>query len=149
MTVKRVYLDVCVLSRPFDDQQQVRIHLETQALGLILASIRDTNRELIVSPVHDVEIDAIRDFAERQHLRNMLNQLGSKMSFDMFVIRKKAEYLANIGMGVADAAHVAFAEFAQADFVTVDDRLIKQCKRMQIGVWCGSPLAYCDKEDLR
>ncbi|MCZ7671516.1 MAG: hypothetical protein M5U34_32465 [Chloroflexi bacterium] len=123
--------------------------METQALGLILASIRDTNRELIVSPVHDVEIDAIRDFAERQHLRNMLNQLGSKMSFDMFVIRKKAEYLANIGMGVADAAHVAFAEFAQADFVTVDDRLIKQCKRMQIGVWCGSPLAYCDKEDLR
>lgn len=114
-----------------------------------MASIRDTNRELIVSPVHDVEIDAIRDFAERQHLRNMLNQLGSKMSFDMFVIRKKAEYLANIGMGVADAAHVAFAEFAQADFVTVDDRLIKQCKRMQIGVWCGSPLAYCDKEDLR
>jgi hypothetical protein len=31
-----IYLDSCVYNRPFDDQQQPRINLETQALLLIL-----------------------------------------------------------------------------------------------------------------
>jgi len=31
-----VYLDVCCLNRPFDDQSQDRIHLESEAVLLIL-----------------------------------------------------------------------------------------------------------------
>jgi hypothetical protein len=34
------------------------------------------------------------------------------------------------GLGAADAVHVAFAEEAEAEFVTVDDRLLRQCHRM-------------------
>lgn len=30
----RLYLDVCCLQRPFDDQRQVRIHLEAEAVKL-------------------------------------------------------------------------------------------------------------------
>jgi predicted nucleic acid-binding protein len=52
-------------------------------------------------------------------------------------------------MGVADAAHVAFTEYAGADFVTVDDRLLKQYQRLGLKVWSGSPLAYCDKESFK
>jgi hypothetical protein len=37
----------------------------------------------------------------------------------------------------------------QADFVTVDDRLLKQCRRVQATVWYGTPLTYCEKENLR
>ena len=61
---KKVYLDVCALCRPFDDQQQVRIRLETAAVELILAHIRPAELELIVSPVHNVEIEAITDTEE-------------------------------------------------------------------------------------
>ena len=149
MALKRVYLDVCVLCRPFDDQRQARIHLETQALELILASIREADRELIISPVHEVEINAIRNSEERQYLHNLLARLASNYPFDLAVVRRQAEILTDAGMGVADAAHVAFAEIVQADFVSVDDRLLKQCERVKANVWCGSPLAYCDKEDLR
>ena len=42
-TAKNVYLDVCALCRPFDDQQQVRIRLETSAVELILAHVRQTD----------------------------------------------------------------------------------------------------------
>jgi hypothetical protein len=38
---------------------------------------------------------------------------------------------------------------AKCDFVTVDDRLLRQLRRVKIGVWFGTPAAYCDKEDLR
>jgi predicted nucleic acid-binding protein len=50
--------------------------------------------------------------------------------------------------GVADAAHVSFAQQASADFVTVDDRLLKKCQRTNLTIWCGSPTAFCEKENL-
>ena len=33
---KSIYMDVCALSRPFDDQRYPRIRLETEAVNLIL-----------------------------------------------------------------------------------------------------------------
>ena len=43
-----VHLDVCALSRPFDDQSQMRIRLETDAVLLILSHIRGGNLTFIV-----------------------------------------------------------------------------------------------------
>ena len=37
---KRIYLDVCALSRPFDDQAFLRIRLETEAVNLILSKTK-------------------------------------------------------------------------------------------------------------
>jgi len=44
--------------------------------------------------------------------------------------RIRAERLYDNGIGVADAAHVAFAEAAGANFVTCDDRLLKRCLKI-------------------
>ncbi len=33
----RLYLDVCCLNRPFDDQRQERVRLETEALLIVFA----------------------------------------------------------------------------------------------------------------
>ena len=33
----RIYLDVCCLNRPFDDQSQPRIRLESETILIILA----------------------------------------------------------------------------------------------------------------
>lgn len=35
----KIYLDVCRLNRPFDDQTQERIHLEAEAILVILSRI--------------------------------------------------------------------------------------------------------------
>jgi len=146
---KRVYLDVCTLCRPFDDQSLVRIRLETSAVELILSHVRQKEIALIVSPAHDVEIGAIADLEERSQLALLLEQLGTRPRFDLSAARQRAEYLAAQRLGVADAAHVAFAEHAQADFVTVDDQLIKKCRRIRLAIWCGTPPLYCEKENLR
>ena len=34
--MSRIYLDVCCLNRPFDDQRQARVRLEAEAVLLIL-----------------------------------------------------------------------------------------------------------------
>ena len=144
-----VYLDVCALSRPFDDQNQMRIQLETNAVNLILAHIRQNKLTLIISPVHEAEIQVISDREERTQLQILLRNLGKIPQIDLMLARKRAELFSGQGIGVADAAHLAFAEQARADFVTVDDRFLKKTKRFMLPIWTGSPLAFCEKENLR
>jgi len=144
-----VYLDVCALCRPFDDQSQMRIRLETDAVQLIISHVRAESLNLVISPVHDVEIAAIDVSAEREHWQLMVRQIGTRISFDLSRTRQRADELVQQGLGVADAAHLASAEQAEADFVTCDDRLLRQCRRIQPDVWCGTPIAFCDKENLR
>ena len=38
---QRLYLDACMLSRPFDDQSVMRIRLETNAYYLIFEAIKN------------------------------------------------------------------------------------------------------------
>jgi predicted nucleic acid-binding protein len=147
--IPRVYLDVCALSRPFDDQGQMRVRLETDAVQLILSHVRAGNLALIVSAAHELEIGAIGDATERDQLLTMLRQVGSRIALDLGQTRERAEELVQQGLGPADAAHLAFSEAAHADFVTCDDRLLRQCRRARPGIWCGTPVAFCDKENLR
>jgi len=146
---KQVYLDVCALCRPFDDQQQARIRLETGAVELILAHVRQENLKLIVSAVHRLEIVAIKNAEEREQVALLLNRIGSVVKTEVAATRRLAEELVADGFGVADAAHVAFAAQAGAEFVTVDDRLLKHCYRAQLTIWCGTPVGYCEKEKLK
>ena len=146
--VRRVYLDVCALCRPFDDQSQMRIRLETEAVQLILSHARSGDLILMVSPAHDVEINAINDPVEREHLLSLLREIGRRADVDVQRARQRAEQLTRRGLGPADAAHLAYAEGARAGFVTCDDRLIRQCRRVQLDVWYGTPVAFCDEEDL-
>lgn len=97
----------------------------------------------------EVEISANPNENVKAYVQGLLQQWGYMPTYALASIRTRAESLSALNMGVADAAHVAFAEFAKADFVTVDDRLLKLCRRLDIQVWYGTPLAFCDKEELR
>ncbi len=65
---KSIYLDVCSLSRPFDDQNIMRIRLETEAVNLILLKVKEGRFKLLVSFAHFREIEAIPDPVERIEL---------------------------------------------------------------------------------
>jgi predicted nucleic acid-binding protein len=144
-----LYLDVCALSRPFDDQHQLRIRLETDAVNLILSQVKRSRYGLLVSPVHRREIAAISDVYERSALQAMLDRYGACVVAEHSVARQRAEGLVAAGFGVADAAHVAFAEQASDAFVSTDDRLLKKCARHVVTIWTGNPVAYCEQEQLR
>ncbi len=106
---KLVYIDVCALSRSFDNQDYLRIRLETEAVSLILLKVREGSLRLLISPAHLREIEAIPDSFERIELQTVLNELGEPIKGDMSKIRARAEDLVSSGFGIADAAHVAFA----------------------------------------
>ena len=103
----------------------------------------------MVSKAHTKEIEAIPDVFERIELQTLLERLGEPVKVNLTKTRKRAEELVELGFGIADAAHVAFAEQAQAQFISCDDTLIKKCLNHDINVWCGNPVAFCEKEGLR
>ena len=138
-----------MLCRPFDDQTYLRIRLETEAVNLILSKVKNEDYRLIVSPIHWEEIKVISETFERIDLQERLKTLGKSIKVDLAGARKRAEELCDLNFGVADAAHIAFAEQCGAEFISCDDSLIKRCSRHNIKMWCGNPVAFCEKERLR
>jgi predicted nucleic acid-binding protein len=145
MKTKAIYLDVCALSRPFDDQRQMRIRLETVAVEMILSLVKAGRLELMASPAHAKEIGAISDVVERTELQLLLACYAKPVQADSSAVRARAEALVGIGFGVADAAHVAFAEFAGAYFISCDDRLIKLCCKHIVNIESGNPISFCEQ----
>ena len=145
----RVYLDVCVLCRPYDDQNLMRIRLETDAVYLILQYIQSGQYAMIASPVHFREVAAIEDSRERTEVTALLHRYGTAPSCDLRSVRQRAEALHARRFGVADAAHVAFAEASADVFMTCDNRLLRQCRRASMRLRAMNPIDFCLAEDLR
>ena len=146
---QKIYLDVCALCRPYDDQSYMRINLETIAVQLIFSAIDQNMYDLVYSPVHVKEISAISNQVERFELYHLLQETAKFIKVDKTYARKRAEKLVSVGLGVADAAHLVFAEAVEADFITCDDKLCKKCRTLDLAIWAGNPVAFCDKEGLR
>jgi len=144
-----VYLDVCALNRPIDDQNQMRIRLEADAVQLILGHVRARNLTLVIAPAHHAEVAANPDLAKRQHIQSLIAEIGTNAEVDLNSARSRAAKLLSKGLRPADAAHVALAEETGCAFITVDDRLLRQLRRVDIKIWFGTPVAFCEKEGLR
>ena len=123
----RLYLDVSVLNRPFDDQSQVRIKLETEAFLAILERIEVGELAMIGSSVLDFENEA-NPFAERKERVESYLQLASQFVKVDEDLKERAEAIATFGFKGFDALHLACAEMAAETFLTVDDKVIKRAK---------------------
>ncbi len=124
----RVYLDNCCYNRPYDDQSQVRISLETQAKLQIQRMIKNNDLELAASYVlmyensknpYIIRQGAIRKFVKE----NVSKYIDSDRAEDA---KKIADDIISTGVKTADAYHVACAILAECDyFLTTDDRILK------------------------
>lgn len=150
MNKPKLYLDVCTLCRPFDDQNSMRVRLETDSYFLIMQAIRDGDYELLYSKVHEKEIAAIPNALEKAELLETLYQNARPCAGDFQSIRNRAEALVNAGLGIADAAHIAFAEVNADYFISCDDRLIKRSQRENVSViTMMTPVEFCVRENLQ
>lgn len=124
-----IYLDMCCLKRPFDDQSQPRIRLETEAvLGLL--SVESETVRFVRSHALLVEnsVNPVRERASRVSQWLMAAPLWRPT--DREQIEFRISQLMQLGLKNFDALHVACAEQAQADrFACCDDRLIAAARR--------------------
>ncbi|OIO22143.1 MAG: hypothetical protein COZ80_02750 [Ignavibacteria bacterium CG_4_8_14_3_um_filter_37_9] len=147
--MKRLYLDVCTLCRPFDNQNLMRIRFETDAYYLILDGIQRKKYEMIVSPVHYKEIESIEDVREKVQVLELLSAYGIQSNYDADKVKKRAEELISFHFGTADAVHLAFAERSSDYFITCDDKLIKRSRKIKLDLVVTNPVEFCINEELK
>lgn len=125
----KIYLDACCLNRPFDDQTQSRIALETQAILTILSQCQSGQWKLISSTVLDAELAQMPNIEKLKNVKSILAIAKIKVMSSKFIEERTVE-LTKLGFSGYDAAHIASAERSRADiFLSTDDRLINKAKR--------------------
>jgi predicted nucleic acid-binding protein len=129
--MQQVYLDTSVYNRPFDDQSQPRIWLETLACSLILQMIEEERIALVTSSIVRYE-NSRNPFSERQSWVNQVMAMASEHLQVNESIRDRARRLEGQGVKALDALHLACAESAGVDFfVTCDDRLLSRYRSLE------------------
>jgi predicted nucleic acid-binding protein len=122
-----LYLDTNIYNRPFDDQGQMRIRLETTAITMLFALVEKGDLIARWSFVLDYE-NSRNPFPERRYFVEHLAKACSSTIEPDPSIRTLAQSLAdNHNVRGRDALHLACAERAGCDYlVTCDDRLVRQ-----------------------
>jgi predicted nucleic acid-binding protein len=130
----RVYLDTSAYQRPFDDQTQPRIFLESQAVVMILQMIEAGILDLVSSSVLEYENSRNPYPIKQAAMNRYLRLAGSRCEADESILRR-GEALERDGLKAMDALHVACAEALGCDyFITCDKRLINRCVGLQLKV---------------
>ncbi len=127
----RIYLDTCCLSRRFDDQTQIRIHEETEAIGQILNYFQDGHWLWISSGVLVEEIENNPNETKRIQIKRWLIHVDQDISVETSEM-SRGRQIETLTFQAMDALHLACAESGSADvLLTTDDKLLKKAKSVQ------------------
>lgn len=146
--MSKVYLDVCCLNRPFDDQSQERIRLEAEAVLLILNRCYQGREHWSGSNVLVYEIRRIPDPERRRRVFSLLRFVHSTEVTEANEWTRGGA-LQGLGFKAVDSLHVACAEKAGcAVLLTTDDRLLRAAHRNapQLGVRVVNPVEWMQEE---
>ena len=144
-----LYLDACCLNRPFDDQSQLRVRLETEAIRTIVQLCQDGVHSWIGSDLLRMELEQTPDPDRRQLTLDLLSCAGVIVEATESD-QVRAVQLAATGVHGLDAVHLAIAERMQCDrFLTTDDRLARSSERPTVpplNVRVVNPLAWIQEQ---
>ena len=137
----RVYLDNCCYNRPFDEQAQLRVRLETEAKMEVQSQMRLGILEYVWSEMLTGEVCDSPYVNLREKI--LLWRLGAIKYVEITEeIIVRAEGFMRIGIKSSDAIHLSCAVEADCDwFFTVDKGILK--KVSQIGnMRVANPIDY-------
>jgi predicted nucleic acid-binding protein len=122
----KIYLDNCCFNRPFDDQKQLRIKLETEAKLDIQERIVQGKLELAWSYILDFENEA-NPFEQRKLAIKDWKVHACVDADETKEILGTAERFERMGVRSKDALHLACAVAMKCEyFLTTDDQLVKK-----------------------
>jgi len=144
--MSKIYLDMNIYNRPFDDQAQVRIRIETIAIFSVLQHIKEGDIQLLWSFVLDYE----NSLNPNNDIRQEIEQI-SGLAFETILpdkdILESAQNFERQGIKPRDALHLACALKGGADFfLTCDDKIIKRAVDMNIKVI--NPVMYVEETEV-
>ena len=138
----KIYMDVCCLCRPFDDQMMGRIRLEVTAVQEIIRRCATQEFTLVSSEAITEELEKIPDIRKRLRVEKIASVAQEHILLDEGIISRMFEFVA-MGGDAMDSLHIACAERAGAVLLTTDDDLITFFKLHQnIQVHIENPVTW-------
>jgi len=139
----KIYLDTCCYGRPYDDQTQAKVKMESAAITGVIMLCKVIGYGIIGSSAVVSEIGNIRDIAKRGNVENFYNDSIDDhidLTDDMIA---RAQVLRSAGLGVFDSYHLVCAETVGANFLlTTDVDFIKAASRLNTAVRVINPLNF-------
>ncbi len=128
----KLYIDNCCFNRPFDDQKQIRIRIETEAKLHIQQKIVQGEFQLAWSYILDYE-NFNNPFSNRRLLISGWKDRAFTHVIENKAIINNGLFFEKNGIRPKDALHIACSIEAGCDFfVTTDDGIIKKMKDLNI-----------------
>jgi predicted nucleic acid-binding protein len=122
----RIYFDNCCYNRPFDDQSNVLIRLESDAKLHIQELVKTQQLELIWSFILDYENSANPFVDKRERIQAWRNLAIHYCGYSTQIV-EKTKMLMQLGLKQVDASHIACAILSQADyFITTDKKILNK-----------------------
>ncbi len=138
-----IYLDNCCYNRPFDDQTQERIHLESEAILTILQRGQTGIYKIVGSNILELEMERMQDAAKRQRVKELYEVAGTHICYTEEIKRRSQEIMELSKIRTFDSLHIAAAEKAKADvMLTTDDKLEKMARQLELKVRVMNPLKF-------
>ena len=146
----KFYLDVCCLNRPFDDQTQIRVHLEAEAVIAIIGQVENEAWQWISSDAVAYEISKTPNEERQERLWSIESSATTRMTLTDSILNKAAKFQ-QLGFTTYDALHLVFAIEADVDaFLSTDDKLLRRARRFseEIPISVANLLSWLQKVTL-
>lgn len=139
----KIYLDNCCYNRPFDDQTQERIHLESEAILTILKRGEIGVYQIIGSDILRLEIERMSDGVKKQRVKELYQVASMSISYSEEIKDRAAEIVSTSKIRNFDSLHIASAEVAGVDvLITTDDKLEKMSAKLNLKIKVMNPLKF-------
>jgi len=146
MGILRIYLDACSYNRPFDDQSQIKVRLETEAKLYIQSGIHERKYSLVWSYILDMENNE-NPYEEKRNAIAPWKDIADIYCPSSDEIVSAGREIMRHGIKPKDALHIACAIKCGCDyFITTDKALLsKNIANIQI----ANPIDFLiETEDL-
>ena len=125
MRTQKVYLDICCFNRPYDDQSQLKIEIETKAKLFIQQLVVEQKIDIVWSYILDYE-NSRNSFHQKQKTIQKWQELAVDDIDETPEIVKLGKEIQKSGIKNVDSLHLACAINSKCDyFISVDKQLLK------------------------
>ncbi|MDR2668959.1 MAG: PIN domain protein [Desulfovibrio sp.] len=138
----RLYLDNCTFNRPFDDQNQLKIKLETEAKLFIQEKILNGKFELVWSYILEFENRQNRFYDKRNAIYSWKN-IAKVHCIENDFILNYAEKLNKLNIRTKDSLHIACSIYTNSDYLITTDKKLYSLKLDDITII--NPLSFINE----
>ena len=139
MSKLKIYLDNCSYNRPFDNQEQVKIRLETEAKLYIQSAIREKKYSLVWSYMSDYETSE-SPYDDKKKAIMPWKKIADEFCPPADEILALGQEIMKLGIKQKDSLHLACAIKSGCDyFITTDKKVLNKTVS---GIKIVSPIKF-------